>query len=108
VLTRATLRAADILGLTNVELVDIIGISPSGVTRLRKGSTQLRPDEKPYELGALLVRLYRSLAPIAREEAVDWLRNENTALIIRPIDHIQSVTGLVDAVRYLDAKRATT
>jgi len=56
----------------------------------------------------LLVRLYRSLSPIVGEDAVavDWLRNENTALNVRPIDHIQSVTGLVDTVRYLDARRA--
>jgi len=108
VLTKAVLRTADILELTHSELAEIIGISPSGVTRLHQGTTQLRPGEKPFELGALLVRLYRSLSPIVGEDAVavDWLRNENTALNVRPIDHIQSVTGLVDTVRYLDARRA--
>jgi len=35
VLTGAVLRTAEILGLTYMELADIIGISPSGVTRLR-------------------------------------------------------------------------
>jgi len=54
------------------------------------------------------VRLDRSLAPIVGEDEVarDWLRNMNTVLNAMPIDHIRTVTGLVDTVRYLDARRA--
>jgi hypothetical protein len=38
--------------------------------------------------------------------AADWLRNKNTALNGVPLELIQSVSGLVDVIAYLDARRA--
>ena len=35
-----------------------------------------------------------------------WLRNDNTALRGKPLETIQTVPGLVDAIAYLDARRA--
>ena len=35
-----------------------------------------------------------------------WLRNPNAALGAVPLDHIRTVAGLVDAIAYLDARRA--
>jgi hypothetical protein len=60
-------------------------------------------------LAALFIRLYRSLdAIVGGDETVAkaWLKNENTALQCRPIDLIQKVQGLLDVIRYLDARRA--
>ena len=110
VLTKAVLRTADALGLKNAELAEIIGVSAPTVTRLRQGKAVLGPNDKAFELGALLVRLYRGLASIVGGDdnsARTWLRGPNTALGAAPIDRLKSVSGLTDTVRYVDARRAS-
>ena len=69
----------------------------------------LSRDEKAFELGVLFVRLFRSLDAIVggdEEAAKAWLNNKNLALRDAPINLIQTVGGLVNAVQYLDARRA--
>jgi hypothetical protein len=76
---------------------------------MKKGKFVLERGTKPFELAALLVRLFRALDAIVggdEEAARAWLRNRNTALDGRPIEKIQSVPGLIDAIAYLDARRA--
>lgn len=109
VITKATLRAADLLGITAKVLSSIIGVSEATVSRMRKQEFALDAGSKPFELAVLFVRLFRSLdaivggdEPIARE----WLRNENTALDAVPLEKIVTIAGLVDVIAYLDARRA--
>jgi predicted transcriptional regulator len=110
VLAKATIRAADKLDVSQKVLASIIGVSESVVSRMRNGSFALdRNSGKSFELAALFIRLYRSLdAIVGGDETVAkaWLKNENTALQCRPIDLIQKVQGLLDVIRYLDARRA--
>lgn len=110
VLTKATIRAADKLEVSQKILASIIGVSEAVVSRMRSGSFTLeRNSGKPFELAALFIRLYRSLdAIVGGDEAVAkaWLKNENTVLQSRPIDLIQKVQGLIDVIQYLDARRA--
>lgn len=109
VLARAVLRATDHLGLTARALAAIIGLSEPTISRLKRGEFALQRGTKPFELAVLFVRLYRSLdAIVGGDESVAkaWLRSENTALGGKPIDKIQTVPGLVDAIAYLDARRA--
>jgi len=110
VLTKATIRAADKLGVPQKVLASVIGVSEAVVSRMRSGSFALERDNgKAFELAALFIRLYRSLdAIVGGDEAVAkaWLRNENTALQSRPIDLIQKVRGLLDVIHYLDSRRA--
>ena len=110
VLTKATIRAADKLEVSQKVLATIIGVSESVVSRMRSGSFALeRASGKSFELAALFIRLYRSLdAIVGGDEAVAraWLRNENTVLQSRPIDLVQKVQGLIDVIQYLDARRA--
>jgi len=57
----------------------------------------------------MLVRLFRALdAIVGGDETVAkaWLANVNTALGDAPINLIQSVSGLVNVVQYLDSRRA--
>jgi uncharacterized protein (DUF2384 family) len=73
------------------------------------GTFTLTPGEKPFELAVLFIRLYRALDAIVHgddEVARAWLANPSTALGGSPLTLIQSVTGLVHAVAYLDARRA--
>ena len=61
VLTKATLRAAGLLGLTNAALARVVGLSESTISRMAAGDRQFEVGTKPAELAALLVRVVRYL-----------------------------------------------
>jgi Protein of unknown function (DUF2384) len=108
-LTKAVLRAADRLAIKNAALAKILGLSGPTVSRMRNGKYRLERGQKPFELAALLVRLYRSLDGIVGGDdhvAADWLTNKNTTLDGVPLELIQSVSGLANVIHYLDARRA--
>jgi transcriptional regulator with XRE-family HTH domain len=107
--TKAALRAAERLGLSNKELARILGLSESTVSRMSAGAYALAPEQKPYELALLFVRLYRSLDSIVGGDqavAKAWLRAGNSALGDAPLARIMSIAGLVETIAYLDARRA--
>jgi transcriptional regulator with XRE-family HTH domain len=99
VLGKAAVTAADRLGLTARALARVIGVSEPYVSRMKRGALVLEDGSKPYELAALLVRVFRSLdAVTGGDETVAraWMRAQK----------ITSVQGLCDVVAYLDARRA--
>jgi hypothetical protein len=109
VLTKAVLRAAEQLEITNRVLANVIGLSEATVSRMRSGEYELQRGQKPFELAVLFVRLFRSLDAIVggdRAVARAWLQNANRALDDRPLSQIQSVPGLMNVIQYLDARRA--
>ena len=109
VLTKATLRAAAKLGLTNKLLATVIGVSEATVSRMRSGGYTLQRGQKSFELAVLFVRLYRSLDAIVGGDDVvagSWLKNRNTVLDAEPLALIQTVPGLMNVIQYLDARRA--
>jgi uncharacterized protein (DUF2384 family) len=108
VLTKAVTRLAGLLDLTQRQVASALGLSGPTVSRLFAGKYLLsRTRSKEWELGVLLVRLYRSLDAIWGHEdtARTWLRTYNTALAAAPIDLLSSATGLVRVVDYLDHAR---
>jgi transcriptional regulator with XRE-family HTH domain len=108
VLTAAVLRACALLEITQSSLAQILGLSPSTVSRMANGSYTLDDQKKEWELSALLVRLFRSLDAVIGSNdsaARAWLNGLNTALSGRPIELIRSTEGLVRVVQYLDAAR---
>jgi hypothetical protein len=109
VATKAVLRAAAELGLSNRSLARVVGLSEASVSRIGKGALLLSPSDKAFELGLLFVRLFRSLDSIVGGDgavARAWLRSDNTALGAKPLDLIETVPGLVNVLAYLDARRA--
>ncbi len=109
VVSKAVVRAAASLGLTNAGLAKVLGISAATASRLRDGTYVLSLDSKPYELALLLIRLFRGLDAMMGGEdraSQSWMRTPNRALAGAPIDRITSLTGLVEAVAYVDAARA--
>jgi hypothetical protein len=109
VVTKAAARAAERLGLKNSTLSRIVGLSEPTVSRMRKGHYVIDPRHKSFELALLFVRLYRSLdALVAGDDpvAAAWLTNRNTALNGVPLEMIQSVSGLINVITYLDSRRA--
>jgi len=109
VLTRATLRAADLLDITARMLASVIGVSEATVSRMRRQEVLLERGTKPFELAVLFVRLFRALdAIVGGDETIAraWLKNANTAFDGVPLEKIQTITGLVDVIAYLDSRRA--
>ena len=108
-MTKAVLGAAGRLGVSNKALAGIIGLSEASISRMGSGTYTLAPGDKAFDLAVLFVRLFRSLDAIVHgDEAVAraWLLNDNAALGGAPVVVIQSLTGLVHVVAYLDARRA--
>lgn len=109
VVTKAALRAASQLRMTNKIFANVVGLSDATVSRMRAGDYELQPEQKSFELALLFVRLYRSLdAIVGGDDAVAgaWLRSRNTLLNDEPIALIQTVPGLMNVIQYLDARRA--
>jgi transcriptional regulator with XRE-family HTH domain len=108
VLTDAVMRASALYEITQSALAQILGLSPSTVSRMASGAYTLDAHKKEWELGALFVRLFRSLDAVIGSNdttARGWLQGENSGLKGRPIDLIRSTEGLVRVVQYLDAAR---
>jgi DNA-binding XRE family transcriptional regulator len=108
-LTRAALRAAELLNIPQAELGNILGVSPATVSRMAAGRYVLQPDRKEWQLAALFIRLFRSLDSITggREDlSRAWLHSHNRALSGTPADLLTNVESLVRVVHYLDVSRA--
>jgi hypothetical protein len=109
VITKAALAASERLGLTAARLSDILGISAPTVSRMKRQDFCLEPGSKPFELAVLLIRVFRSLdAIVGGDDIVSraWLQNHNDALAGVPAEKLTSITGLLDVLSYLDARRA--
>ncbi len=109
VLTKAVVRAGEHLSINNAVMARIIGVSPSTITRMKKGQYVLDPAEKAFELSALFVRVYRALDAIVGGDhsvATKWLTARNNALEDEPMTLIQTIRGLTRVLTYLDARRA--
>ncbi len=107
-LSKAVVRAADALGLSQAMLAEVLGVSAATVSRLKAGSYALQPARKrEWEFALLFVRLFRSLDAIVGNDrdARSWLRGENRALGGRPLELIRGAEGLVSVLHYLDASR---
>jgi uncharacterized protein (DUF2384 family) len=108
VLTKAVIRTAEILQIQQQELAEILGVSPPTITRLIGGDKQLLQGRSEYQLGALFVRVFRSLDTLVggnAEQARQWLRARNDHLNGIPIELAKTVRGLVNVADYLDAMR---
>jgi len=107
-LTKAVVRAAGLIGVSQQSLARILGVSAATVSRMFSGQYRLtRERGKEWELAVLFVRMYRSLDAIFghADAAQQWLKGDNLGLMGKPVDLIQSTEGLVRVLHYLDAHR---
>lgn len=107
VVTKAVLRAAEHLGVSQRDLARILGISEATVSRLSSGRVALDVDRKEGELALLFVRVFRSLDALVGDpaKARSWFHAKNTHLGGVPADRARTVEGLVHVAEYLDAMR---
>lgn len=109
ILSKAALRAAAALGISNKEFAAIVGVSPAYVTKLKAGTASFALGSKPAELATHFIRSYRSLDAIVGGEgdtARIWMRMHNTALGDVPVHLMKTIAGLLDVEAYLDQRRA--
>jgi transcriptional regulator with XRE-family HTH domain len=106
--TKAVIRASNLLQISQTSLARILGVSPATVSRLFAGSYVLNPQRaKEWEFALLFIRMFRSIDAILGhgEAARNWLAGANTALNGHPADLIESAEGLIRVLHYLDAHR---
>ncbi len=106
VLTKATCRAAALLDIPNAALADVLGVSPSTVSRLGEGRP-IDPESPAGKRALLFLRVFRGLDALLgdAESCRKWLKAENVHLGGVPAKLIRDVEGLVHVIRYLDAMR---
>jgi uncharacterized protein (DUF2384 family) len=75
---------------------------------LHAGDYLIKQGHKEWELGLLVIRLYRSLLSIVGDQhsARVWMLSPNTGLGAAHKDLIVEAEGLVSVVNYLDGFRA--
>lgn len=107
VLTKAVVRAARGLALSQARVAATLGLSAPTVSRMFTDKYLLDPQGKEWELGALFVRLFRALDSIvgSDEKAREWLMSDNNALGERPVELLARAEGLIRVLHYLDAAR---
>ena len=109
VVTKAAMRAAARLGLHNRTLARILGVSEATVSRMGAGTYVLKIDDKAFELALMFLRLFRALDALCggdEQTSRAWLRNHNLALGGVPGALLESLSGMINVVGYLDARRA--
>jgi len=107
--TKALMRAAHRLDLSNKVISRIIGVSEASVSRMKDGRYLLPEGSKAFELSLLLIRLFRSLDALTGGDdrvSSTWMKAKNTLLQATPVERIQTVTGLSEVIGYVDARRA--
>ena len=83
----ALLRASNRLAIAKKALSQIVGLSESSLSRLRKKDFEL--DGKSLELAILFIKMYRSLHAIVSSDdtaAAAWLKNMNATLGAAPLE----------------------
>lgn len=109
VLGKATVRAAEGLGLSGKALAEVIGLSEPTVSRIKKAETGIDPEGKPGELALLLVRTFRSLDALVggdEDKRKLWMNTSNRELNGVPLELVKKVDGLLRVLAYLDVMRA--
>ena len=107
--TKAAMRAAARLAVSNRSLARILGLSEATVSRMGAGAYQLKTGDKAFELALMFLRLFRALDSLAggdEQTSRAWLRNDNLALGGVPEALIESLAGMINVIGYLDARRA--
>ncbi len=108
VVSKAAIRAMNVLGLTQRELGNIVGVHESTISRVAAGAATLSAESKSGELALLVIRMFRSLDALVGSDSMKaraWLVAPNEALGGTPKERIQTVEGLVSVAHYLDAMR---
>lgn len=107
VLSKAFLRAAEELGLSQKDAAGLLGVSEATLSRVA-GGRPIDPTSKEGEIALLFLRIFRSLDAVVggnASHARAWLHAQNLHLGGIPAEMIATVPGIVRVAEYLDAIR---
>lgn len=111
VLSKATLNAADYLGLSHSELGQLLGISESSISQLVAFERFIDPHGHEGELALMLVRIFRALDALVGGDAdarITWMNAHNQAIGDMPKHSIQTRSGLEHTLTYLNNQVSVT
>lgn len=107
VLAKAVLKAAEQLGLKQIELASVLGMHRTAVSRLKQNPS-LDPASKQGELALLLLRIARALFALTGGDQ-DWIRHfmrtHNTVTGGVPAKQIETIQGIATVLQFVDAIR---
>jgi hypothetical protein len=106
-LSKALLRGAARLGLSQRDTAAMLGVSEATLSRIAAGRP-IDPRSKEGEIALLFLRIFRALDAVVggnAEHARAWLHAANHHLGGVPAELIASVAGIVRVAEYLDAVR---
>ena len=103
-LTKAVLRAADLLDLAQ-DLPVILGIEAHQWERLRSGAQTLQPDSAAWPIAVRIASLFRSLVTLLGDanRSREWLDSPHATLGSSPRELLRTDTGRERVFGYLDA-----
>jgi uncharacterized protein (DUF2384 family) len=109
VVAKAVVRAARRLGLSQLELAEVVGTSAASMSRTFAGERPIAPESAEGRHALLFLRVFRSLDTLVggdADKARLWLEARNEHLAGRaPRELLASTVGLVRVADYLDAMR---
>lgn len=111
VLTKATLRVAERLGVDDASLACIIGINVEAILGYRRGDMTIAPSAPEGGQSVLLIAVFCALDVLVGADEghrIAWMTGENTALGGVPLQVIQRSGGLVTVLTYLEDHVAGT
>lgn len=105
VLSKAALNAAKHLGLSHAELAKLLGISDASILQCVASEGFLDPSGHDGERALILVQIFRALDALVGSDAdarVTWMNAHNQAIGDLPRNVIQTFSGLVHTLAYLN------
>lgn len=105
VVTKATVTAAERLGIDPPALAGIVGLPEDKICGMQCLDHLLERGSEPLERSLMLLRLFRNLNVMASGDcdiAKAWLVRHNEALGSVPAEKIQTVDGLGEVLTYLE------
>jgi DNA-binding XRE family transcriptional regulator len=109
VLTKGSLRAGELLGLTRAELAQVLHLDAQALSAMEAGIEPLRADAPTGQRAITLIKIHQALTANVGldEEAVKrWMASHNTALAGTPASLIQTEKGTRAVLAYLQSMEA--
>lgn len=107
VVAKALLNTADQLGLKQAQVASVVGVHRSSISRL-KANPVLDPASKQGELALFFIRVYCAVYTLTggdSERIHYFMNSDNEATRGVPIEQIQTISGLVRVLHFVDAIR---
>lgn len=96
-LTKALLRSAQGLGMTNQDLAALLGADEAKIGRFANDGDRFRPESHEWEVALMAVEIYTALFRLVGGNEAHigaWMRGYNRALDASPLELIGTLEGL--------------